>query len=99
MGEISLTSTKSGAGQGFLLPGCMAKAPVKTVFFSQTPLIIIKIIIIIIIIMRMIMIIIIIIIMITIVIIVIIMISVILTVAIFYPCSQFCEIDVSLPSL
>ena len=34
---ISFQSTKSGAGEQFLLLGVMAKASVKGVFCSQTP--------------------------------------------------------------
>ena len=36
LGEMSLNNTKSGAGEQFLLPGCLAKACVKGMFFSQT---------------------------------------------------------------
>ena len=35
LGNFSLKNTKSGAGEGFLLLGCMAKACVKGVFFHR----------------------------------------------------------------
>ena len=35
--KISFESTKSGVGLQFLLPGRMAKAHIKGMFFSQTP--------------------------------------------------------------